>query len=337
MNIKNICISALCIVGSYGANAQNTLNSKQLIGITPMVCNELNFPTDANKAITQKLIQISTKNGFGSTSGAFIITANPVITSKQATATAPSQYIVDVDMSIFVVNVADELIIGEITVPLKGIDRLENRAFMSAVRSLKSNDPTIRNFMEQTRAKIVDYYVTQSPGLLDKAGALAQQGEYKKAMSILSSIPTFTDVYPAVLELMNDVHSKQIELNTTQLMQTAKAEIIDEDYPAAMSTIASVDPASPNAKEAYAMLDEVSKKFEKYKEKQNESERKELEEEKRRFDIVRKDMNKLQADKVALEAATTKSLKLSGATNEEAKNMINATISKAVASMILGS
>lgn len=336
MNIKSIYTLILCLMFCNYTWSQNTIQSKQMIGITPIMCNELNLPVDANNAMTQKLIQIATKNGFGSISGVFILTANPVIVDKQVTATAPSKYIVNIDVSLYVINVGERVVINEITIPLRGIHRLENKAFISAIQQLNTSNSKVRNFMDQARTKIVDYYATQTPTILAKASSMAEREDYRGAMKLLSSIPDFIEQYPAVIDLMDQIYSKELEANTIGIMQSAKAEIVKKDYEKAMSIILSVNPVSPNAKDAYAMIDQINVKIEKEKAEADEQRRLELEEEKRRFDLQRADMLKLQEDKMVLEKARIESMKESSKSAQNTKKTVDESVSKAVASLILG-
>jgi len=340
MKIKFIYTLIVCFMFCNHTWSQSTLQSKQMIGITPIVCNELNLPVDANKAVTQKLVQIATKNGFGSTSGAFILTANPVVVDKQVTATAPSKYIVNIDISLYVINIGERVIINEITIPLRGIHRLENKAFISAIQQLNTSNPRVRNFMEQARTKIVDYYATQTPTILSKASSMAERENYKGAMQLLSSIPDFIEQYPAVIDLMDQIYKKELEVNTIAIMQSAKAEIIKKDYDKAMSIILSVNPVSPNAKAAYAMIDQINVKIEQETAKADEQRRLELEEEKRKFDLQREDMLKLQKDEIVLEKARIESMNKYAAESfkneQNIRKTVDESVSRAVASLILG-
>lgn len=199
---KKLTFIIILFLATYSSWSQNTIQPTQMIGITPVVCKELNLPVDALNSLNQKLLQIVTKNGFGSVSGDFVLTANPVITNKQMTPTAPQQFIVDIDLSIYIINVAEEIIIAEITLPLKGINRLENKATISAINNLKSNNPTIRNFMNQSRSKIINYYSTQASTALAEAEAISERGDDK-------SIPSNTNNENSA-NTIDDATKKQI-------------------------------------------------------------------------------------------------------------------------------
>ena len=300
---KYVYIILICFFISPRVIAQEAMESKQMIGITPMVFEQLGLPADAHRSLSMKLRQISVRNGFGSASGAFVLTADPVIVDKQMTATAPSQFIVNVDLSMYIVNVAEMSIVSELTVSLRGVDRLENKAMISAINSLSSSNPTVRNFMENSRKKIISYYTTNIPTILAQAETLVDMENYDGALRMLSSVPDFVDQYPAVLDLMTQTYKKNLEMQTLALIKAAKSEIINGNYTEALTIINKTNPTSPNAKEAYAVIDVIEGKIETQKAKEDANNRLALEEQKRRFDLQREDMLRGQEDKAELDLA----------------------------------
>lgn len=238
---KNILTIIICFICSYYSLAQNKMTSNQMIGITPIICSTFGLPTDAVNSLNQKLLQMVTKNGFGSISGEIILTANPVITNKQMSSTVPQQFIVDVDLSIYVVNFKERIVVNEITIPLKGINRIENKAFIFAINSLNANSPKVRNFMNQTRSKIIDYYSTKIPTIISTAKSMAYRSEDKEAFSLLAKIPNFVSQYPEVLELMNSIHAKVPMLDTAALMQQNRVELDSISKDSAIQNDSSVD------------------------------------------------------------------------------------------------
>ncbi|MBE9488475.1 MAG: hypothetical protein IMY73_04750 [Bacteroidetes bacterium] len=307
--IKRLMILAFACIATTATYAQKTLNSKQMIGITPIVCNELDLPGDANRSLTQKLRQISTKNGFGAISSNFILTANPVVVDKQMTPSAPAQFIVELDVSIYVVNVSEQIIVNEITTTVKGINRLENKAFIAAINRLNARTPAIRNFMEQSRTKIVSYYTTKLPKIISNAKSLAEREEYDKALAILGTVPDCVEGYEAVVDLMSQTYKTKLKIETTALIQEAKSEITQGNYDDAMDIINNVNPVSPNAKEAYAMLDKINNKIEAEKRAATAERLAALEEQKRQFDLKRIDMQKQQQNNFELSKLTAESAK----------------------------
>ena len=68
-----------------------------------MLSDKADLPSAAKSLLAQKLGQIATQNGFGSVSGQIVLTANAVTVDKTATATAPVQLVVKMDVTLYVI------------------------------------------------------------------------------------------------------------------------------------------------------------------------------------------------------------------------------------------
>lgn len=242
-----------CLDGS----GQQLLSSKEMVAITPAVTSELNLPEYARKALYQKLIQIVTQNGFGSTSGELCLTANVLVTDKQVTATVPAQFVVSLEVSLFLVNLQEKVILAETTLPLKGIDKAENRAMAQAINNLNPRSPSVRNFMNQCRGKVVDYYTTRIPALLAKARSLADRMDYEGALAVLSAVPESVDEYPAVADAMAGIYVQKVDKEAATALQTAKAQMAAKDYIAALNALLAVDASSTRFDDATKMITSI--------------------------------------------------------------------------------
>lgn len=238
-------------------SAQNTFSSKDMIGITPMLSSYLDLPSDAIRSLELKLTQIATQNGFGSYSGQFVLTSNVVLINKEATATAPIQHLVKLEVSFFVVNVMENVIVDEMSYEVQGIDRLENKAFIRAINEIKPKNAQVRLFMNNVREQIITYYNTRIPALLAKAKGLSDRTEYDEALAVLASIPESVDQYPMVAEQMVAIYQKKIDREANSLLIEAKGYMALGDYENAIYYLSCVDPNSSKFKEAHGMLNQI--------------------------------------------------------------------------------
>lgn len=256
MNKAVYCILIFCHL-AIGASAQQTLSSKEMVALTPVLAAELDLADYAKKILSQKMVQIVTQNGFGSSSGEIVLTANVAITDKQVTGTVPAQYIISMEVSLYVLNALEGVVIDETSVTLKGIDKAENRAMVQAINGLNPRSPAIRNFMNQSRSKIVDYYTTRIPSLLAKAKSLADRTEYEEALAVLSYIPESVDEYPAIADQMVKIYLKKANKDAQGLIQEANAQLAVKDYPKALNALIAVDPSSAHFGTAAKMINTI--------------------------------------------------------------------------------
>ncbi len=240
---------------------QKVLSSKDMVAITPAVTSELALPEYARKALYQKLIQVVTQNGFGSTSGELFLTANVIVTDKQVTATVPAQFVISLEVSFYLLNLQEKVILAELALPLKGIDKTENRAISQAINNLNPRNPTVRNFMNQCRTKVIDYYTTRIPALLAKARSLADRADYAEALAVLAAVPESVDEYPAVADLMVSIYTQEIDKKAMTAIQEANAQLAAQDYIAALNALLTVDASSTHFDKAVKMIASIKQQL----------------------------------------------------------------------------
>lgn len=252
-----LCSILILCCWLLSASGQKVLSSKDMVAITPAVASSLDLPEYAKKALYQKLIQIVTQNGFGSTSGDLILTANVLVTDKQMTGTVPAQFIVNLEVSLYLLNIEEEVVLDETSIALKGIDKIENRAMAQAINNLNPRSPAVRNFMNQCRTKVIDYYTTRIPALLAKAKSLADRANYEEALAVLAVVPESVDEYPAIAEQMVNIYLKKVDKDAAALLQEAKAQMAVKDYTRALNALLAIDPSSGRFAEAGKMIDKI--------------------------------------------------------------------------------
>lgn len=102
-----------------------------------MLSSAMKLPEDARQSLDVTLGQMVTQNGFGASSGQFVLTSNLVISDKQATATAPVQFAVKLKVSVYLLDVAEQVVIDEMSFNVAGVDSLENKAVIQAINRIK--------------------------------------------------------------------------------------------------------------------------------------------------------------------------------------------------------
>lgn len=248
-----ICLTACCAPWLLSGQPQQ----EERIAITPMVCDALDLAADARAALNQKLLQMTVQNGFGATGGPFILTASVRTVDKQVTATAPAQYIVELEISIYVVNLQEQLLVAETSFVVKSIETSEHKAVIRAINRINARTPVVRQFMTSAREKIVDYYATRIPTIIAKAQSLTDRGDYEAALATLATVPESLDDYPMVAEKMAAVYTQMVDKFAAVSIQEAKSKIALRDYEGALDALLYVDPSSTHFEEATRMVSSI--------------------------------------------------------------------------------
>lgn len=286
-------IWAACLLTAGTAAAQQTLSNSQMIGITPLLSSHLELPGDARNALNNKLNQIVTQNGFGAMTGQFILTCNVVNTDKQVSATAPPQFIVKQQVSFYVLDAADGVVLDELAIDVQGIDRLEPKAVIQGINQISPQSTKIKAFMRNVREKIVQYYTTRIPTLITKAQALADRQEYAQALQVLKVIPEATAEYPAVADQMSAIHKLLVERESAKALRNAQGRVAAKDFYGAVDELQFVDPESEAYAQVPALLTQIEQVAGKHFEVQHAEAMRELE----AFEAVSVEQAKADAQK----------------------------------------
>lgn len=256
---KIIFALAFCV---FALNAIAQVDNGQRIAIIPTVCDDLPLPAEAKKALSQKLLQMTTQNGFGATSGSFVLTANVHTIDKVVSGSVPPQFIIDLEVSVYVVNLNENIIAAETSFEVRGMDSTESRALAKAINRINAKSPAVREFMASAREKIIDYYSGRVPTIIAKAQSLSDRGEYEEAISILAAVPESLEDYPLVVEKMTATYTQMVDKFAAIALQDAKSKIAMKDYAGALDALMAVDPSSTRFKDADAMVESIKRTIE---------------------------------------------------------------------------
>lgn len=227
------------------------------IAITPLLPEEVDVPESLRPMLQQKLLQIATTNGYGSESDDFILTANVMVLEKTAVPTVPPQINLTLEVSLYVINRLEKVIVAEKSVQIGGIDKTENSAYTQALKQLNPRKSEIRSFMTSAREKIVEYYTEKLPALLSKAQSLADMGDTDEALAVLSTIPEVVPEYPLVAELMSEFYLKSLDTECAGILREAQGKLAVKNYEDALDLLVTVDPLSSHFQEAGQMIDSI--------------------------------------------------------------------------------
>lgn len=226
MDRLKLTIAALLL--ATGAAAQE---AESMLALTPYVERALDrVPETASRSLERKLTGMATANGFASVSGDFVLTAVPDIVNTSVTATAPAQYVAEVEVAVYVLNNPEEVVVDQKVYSLKGVGASEQKAVVNAISQIDVRSVDTRRFMENVRKKMIDYYTMRVPDIIAKAQALSSMGRYEEALSELAAVPECLDEYPQVAELMADIVKKKASSSGTGSAGTADASWFFRDF-----------------------------------------------------------------------------------------------------------
>jgi hypothetical protein len=268
--MKKLIISLLLMacVGAYAQNdkgksddlariALNTYIPDQVEGLTP----------SARNSLETKLSQIATANGMGGSAfnPRFIITANVVVLTKDITPTAPPMQAYTLEITLYIGDGFEGTKFASYAVTLKGVGENESKAYMAALRNLKTSDPQYQTFLEKGKTKIIEYYNSRCDFIIKEAQSLASQSQYDAAIYKLTGVPEVCkDCFDKCMDAIAPIFKQRIDKDC--LVRLAAANNIwsaNQDVNSANSAgevLAFIDPQAACYKEAQALTQKMAKR-----------------------------------------------------------------------------
>lgn len=293
-------IFALLAIGSY---AQNELSKTDDIGrivLTPYVISNANIPSYAESVLNNKLAQIAAKQGMAGNSidTRFVITASLSEISKDFTPTTPPMIALTLSPTIYIGDgISGELFSSCEVPPVKGVGENETKAYLSAIKAIKTNNPAIVQCIEDGKVKIVEYYNSQIDFILAEAESLSRSQNYDEAMMLLSTVPDVCkEAYEKAMQKISVVYQTKIDTEGAALYNEAyalwKSNKSKETALKVVELLAQINPLSSAAKQGRTLVASVESHW-----AEIEARRRELEE--RAWAFKMKQYDDSQAEKTA--------------------------------------
>ena len=209
------------------------------------------------QVMTNKIRNLVTANGLSATgSTQFAIFADFVVVDETATQMLEILYDVEGELTLNLVQAGNEVVFNSVTIPLEGSSAgSKAKAVNNAVRQLRANNAELRDFIRNSKAKIVEYYAKQCESILDDAYRLFGLGQHEQAMAILLSVPKEVDCHERATNMVIDVYIDFREQGCERLLQRARAALAANDYELGLALLSAVDPEATCSVDAILMIE----------------------------------------------------------------------------------
>lgn len=254
------------------AQAQSTdgkLTDKGRIALVAWIPDQIeNVPAIAKKNLENKLNQIITANGMSANimNSRFIISANVTVSSKEITATAPPMHAYTLDVTLYIGDGFEGKSFASYSTTIKGVGENENKAYNSAFKNIKTNDPNYQTFIEKGKTKIIEYYNTQCGVIIKEAQSLASMNKFDEAIWKLTSVPdACTDCWNKCIAAITPIFQQKIDFECKTKLREAtniwNAGLNWEAAEQAGAILSTIDPKSTCFNESKALSDKIAKRI----------------------------------------------------------------------------
>ncbi len=246
-NIKSfLCGCALALGVATMSAAQCEIG----IGLAPFITEGDDVPAGVEKKLQAKLKMVLAHSGVaaGDYDCQFFITGRFDEEFSQEAGGVGGRVLVKSNLQLAICDGDNKKVFATATFPLKGVGATNEQALTRALTSLNPKNPEFINFVENAKAKIVDYFNSNYQTYLAKANKALGQRNYDEALYWSTAIPECCNGYDEANALANTIFTDKINYDGAQALAKAEGEWAANPTAAgaqaAYRYIAQIDPSS---------------------------------------------------------------------------------------------
>ena len=225
------------------------------------------IPSHAKSLLINKLTQAVTKKGMGGAGATprFLLTANMDVLSKDVIPTTPVNEAYTFEVSLFIVDFIDRVIVSSTSFTTKGAGTNKNKAYTNGLRSVDLRNSNVDQFLDEGKKKIIEYYNSRCDFVITRAKALAAQKQFEDALNTLTSIPEVSkDCYMNAMKEVGPIYQDFADFNCQVLINVATscwaARPNSEGAQLAGSVLSQIDPDSKCYAESRVLIGKMEQK-----------------------------------------------------------------------------
>ena len=224
------------------------------------------FPQGAKAMMENKLTQLLTRNGIAGLDylGQFILTVTTTPLDKDVIPGPPMKISEKMEMNLYIIDAYAKTIFSSTSMTVKGLGETENKCYLNAISRMPLQSPQIAQFVEDGKAKIIEYYDHEGEALIKKARFLASEKQFEEAIFWVSLIPQQSKHYDAALAAGKDIYQMYLDnecnINLAAARQAWAAEQNSYGAAAAGEYLAKILPDAKCYGEAMELYKEIKGK-----------------------------------------------------------------------------
>lgn len=197
--------------------------------------------------------------------GRFIIVPVVHLTDKSLTSTTPTLFLVTLETSIIIGDGFEGIKFGSALITSKGIGQSEEKAYIDAIKKIKTQDPEIEKLITRSKQKIIEYFNSTCDFNIKRANTLAAQNQFDEAISILTNVPEVCkDCFDKSMDIVQPIFQRKIDMECNSLLQRAKAVWAANQSTGSASEVADIlsgiTPGASCRPQAEALVNQISKR-----------------------------------------------------------------------------
>jgi len=266
--LLNFFVALFCVCISFSQNNLGKTDDLARIQLSTFVSEQIDgLPSAAQNLLKNKLTKIVTMNGLGGTQNSrFIITPNISVLFQEILPGPPKKVALTLEINFYIGDGVEGTLFSSETITVKGVGNSDTKAYIAALKQIKTRNPIFKNFINNGKTKIIQYYNDKCGFILKKAEMQANKNDFDAAIATYTSIPEVSkDCYEKAMNSVGPLYQKQIDRQCKlDLAEAKNAWNISLDADAAENAsvyLGKIDPTSSCYKDALSFSNVIAKKI----------------------------------------------------------------------------
>lgn len=181
--------------------------------------------SDISSFISNRLKPLNSNSGaLGSLENSqFAILFDYDILDKQIIDGAPTKIMYDLNVTYSIVDLSSQNVFISYSHKLKGVGNNEKKALLNAFQGINPADTNLRQFLQDGKSMVVDFYNNNYPIIIKKAQSLASTRRYDEAIYNLMMIPECCIGYDQSGSVLMDIYQQFINQHCNENLAQARA------------------------------------------------------------------------------------------------------------------
>ena len=233
------------------------------MGISPVSEGD-NVPASIARKLEAKLKTVLTHAGVaaGDYDCQFFITGRFDHAYSQEASGVGGRVLVNTELQLAICDGDNKKVFASATFPIKGVGATDEQALTRALGSLNAKNPEFINFVENGKAKIIDYFNNNYQNYLSKAQTALKARNYDEALYWSTAIPECCVGYPQASALAMSIYADKVNYEGQMLLSQAQGEWAANPTAAGASAayqyLAQIDPSAACFAQAQALGSKIA-------------------------------------------------------------------------------
>ena len=204
LSIGNACVIDMTIVGSEQSE---------------------DVPNEVLDALSSRFKEIASRAGVaqGEMAGRFFLTGKFSNVYEDVLAGPPVRTALHTMLTIYIGDMESKAIYSAVSLDLRGVGTSRLRAYINALGQVNAKNENIREFIEEGKSRIIEYYDNSYPQLIEKAKQASELRQYGKALWLLCQVPECSKGWQACMELIPAMYESYVDYDGMELLSKASA------------------------------------------------------------------------------------------------------------------